>query len=368
MQLTWVFVVRQQNFNIFVKELISHVNIYNDGMHLNYFLFSFQITLCFSSGGLATASINSEDESSLLVASFSEPHVSNNLASLSSPLFYGWFFNESTAESISIIGKKYFLSAYDQIPKFQQFVNQLMSQLNVTNPLEFYVKPVDPDTGKPDLTYHTTAKFCGRNDSTSDNSEECVQYLQQVGRYLGRPYRMHFVGLFFTNNTYGVRVKLTAEEQKLFREDTRDNSAQQSESELNNEIDRLPNEQHFSYEPYYFVPERADRRDNGPFYPGIQFQPQVQNFHPTESRAHVTLGCAPGIPAVQTGLDLINIIDLEVSSYATHEDFNIGGKDIPKAVLREWKAETEEGSYDVSAFVVYPEDEMVAEAVFDAYL
>lgn len=330
----------------------------------------------------ANASTNG---SPLLVASFSQSIASPDSLSSSVPLFYGWFFNESTAESISIIGKKYFLAAYDKIPEFQQFINQLMHESNVTNPLEYYVKPLDPDSGMPDLKYHTTAKFCGRNDSGSA-IEECVKYLDEVGPYVGRPYRIHFVGLFFTKNTYGIRVKLTADEQKLFKEDVRENSAQQAvglESEPNNEIDRIapadaPEDgNHFSYEPYYHIHNQlsGDKENiNEHFYPGITFRPQKQNFHPTESRAHLTLGCAPGILAVQTGLDLLNIIDLEVSSFATHQDFSVGGGDIPKATLREIEVTSTDEDDDgreqevVTAFVLYPEEEMIADSIFDAYL
>ncbi|ODM91255.1 2',3'-cyclic-nucleotide 3'-phosphodiesterase [Orchesella cincta] len=299
-----------------------------------------------------------------VVATFSEPvsHHDNNTSV--EPLFYGWFFNESIAESISIIGKKYFMEIYDTIPQFQTFVNDLMHESNVTNPLEFYTKPLDPDTQLPDLHYHITAKFCGRNDS----SDQCTSYLHDIGQYLGRPYKMHLVGLFFTKNTYGIRIKLTAEEQKLFREDTRENSAQAVVEETN-EIDGivLPNQENhgFAYEPYYYTKKEQPEDLNHPFYPGIQFRPQKDNFHPTESRAHTTLGCAPGIPAVQTGLDLIQIIDMEVSSFAYHQDFIVGGKDVPEATLRQYKVYDEPGTV---VFVVYPSEQMIAEAIFNAYL
>ncbi|CAL8144319.1 unnamed protein product [Orchesella dallaii] len=301
-----------------------------------------------------------------IVATFSEPLKPENNGNQTTvtPLFYGWFFNESIAESISIIGKKYFMEIYDTIPQFQTFVNDLMRKSNVTNPLEFYAKPLDPDSQLPDLHYHTTAKFCGRNDSDT----QCTSYLHEVGQYLGRPYNMHLVGLFFTKNTYGIRLKLTADEQKLFREDTRENSAQTVVEEIN-EIDSLSlTNEHtrgFAYEPYYYNRKEQLEDMDHPFYPGIKFRPQKQNFHPTESRAHVTLGCAPGIQAVQTGLDLIQIIDMEVSSFTFHQDFTVGGKEVPEATLRQYKIYDEPGT---NVFVVYPSEEMIAQALFDAYL
>lgn len=303
-----------------------------------------------------------------LVATFAEPIADTNSEPSPVPLFYGWFFNQSIAESISIIGKKYFLTAYDTLPQFEVFINGFMVQHNITNPLEYYVKPLDPDTQLPDLHYHTTAKFCGRNDSSV---VKCTKYLSEVSQYLGRPYRIHLVGLFFTKNTYGIRVKLTPEEQKLFQQDDRINSAQamtdNNDAEETNEItyhisiDTDPKT--FPYEPYYYSKYQVDESSH-PFYPGIKFRPQKENFHPTESRAHVTLGCAPQVNAVQTGLDLQEIIDMEVSSFVHHQDFTIGGKDVPRATLREFKVHDDFGS---TAFVVYPSEEMVAEATFNAY-
>lgn len=287
----------------------------------------------------------------------------NDVQNSSVPLFFGWFFNGTVAESINMIGKKYFVTSYDSIPTFQRFINELSLTKNISSPLEYYLKPVDPDSQLPDLSYHTTAKFCGRNDTGTN----CTAYLHEVSQYIGRAYQMHLVGLFFTKSTYGVRIKLTAEEQSLFQEDNRVNSAQtvisSNVSDSDNYTTFPVKSRGFGYEPYYYGPKN-DSLNRHPYYPGINFRPQKEDFHPTESRAHITMGCAPNISAVQTGLDLLNIIDLEVSSFVSHQDYAIEGTDIPKGILREYKVEDD---YDSTAFVIYPSEEMIAGAVFDAY-
>lgn len=149
-----------------------------------------------------------------------------------------------------------------------------------------YQKPLDPETGRIDPYFHTTAKFCGRKD--------CLEYWNKAGKYLGKPFDMHLVGLFFTKRTYGIRVKLTVEEQSIFEVDERSNSIQavDNDSISNAPTNRSNQEDHnnvlanevvgHEYEGYFH--SHPHQVVTHPLYPGIHFYPQEQDFHPTESR------------------------------------------------------------------------------------
>jgi hypothetical protein len=109
---------------------------------------------------------------------------------------------------------------------------------------------------------------------------------------------MHLVGLFFTKRTYGIRVKLTIEEQSIFEVDERSNTYQAAVdveetktwnmTKIDSEI--LQDELGHEYEGYFDFHSHSQKVETitHPLYPGIHFYPQGQDFHPTESRAHVS--------------------------------------------------------------------------------
>jgi hypothetical protein len=276
-------------------------------------------------------------------------------------LFYGWFYNEDVSNSLKLISQKYLAYCYDFIPEFNSFLDKAIYDSNSSSdPFAYYMKPVDPNTGRVDPYYHTTSKFCGGND--------CSDYGGKVNKLLGKRYQMHLVGLFFTLRTYGVRVKLTADEQEVFEIDERRNSLQaaryadiKNNSLESKNVTSSDSEEH-EYEGYF----HSGTVSNHPLYPGINFEPQTTDFHPTESRAHITMGCAEKVDAVQTGLDLLEIIDLEISTHVFHQDFTIGGGDIPLATFRQFGGDGEIGQETV--FVIYPKEIMITDATFSVYI
>jgi len=273
------------------------------------------------------------------------------------PLFYGWFYDKTVSDSLKLISQKYLAVCYDYVPEFSSFLDRNMYFANVSNPFAYYVKPSDPDTRVIDPFYHTTAKFCGRL--------PCPEYAAKVAKVLGKSFQMHIVGLFFTKRTYGYRIKLTSHEQDIFEVDERKNSLQTAtvsevlDNQIQNSSSPIDGTVH-EYEGYF----HSGKTPNHPLYPGIHFEPQPTDFHPTESRAHVTIGCAPKVQPQQTGLDLVEIVDLEISGHIPHLDFSIGGADVPKAILRQfWDSE---GGDPV--FVLYPKEQMVTDATFSVYI
>ncbi len=78
------------------------------------------------------------------------------------------------------------------------------------------------------------------------------------------------------------------------------------------------------------------------------------------------MGCSPNIGAEQTGLDLLEIIDLEITSGVYHKDFSIGGGDLPTSTLRQYGGDGEDETEEV--FVIYPSEKMITQATFSVYL
>lgn len=236
-----------------------------------------------------------------------------------------------------------------------------MLDSNISDPFAYYQKPLDPETGRMDPYFHTTAKFCGRKD--------CLDYWNKSGKkYLGKRFDMHLVGLFFTNRTFGLRVKLTREEQSIFEVDERSNTFQaavETNHHFENRSDLLEPVGHV-YEGYFH--SHQEKVESHPLYPGIHFVPQDKDFHPTESKAHVTLGCGKDVSPEQTGLDLLEIIDLEISGGVYHRDFNIGGGDLPSSTLRQFGGGDQDGDEMEQVFVIYPNEKMVTDATFSVYL
>lgn len=208
------------------------------------------------------------------------------------------------------------------------------------DPLTYFLKPLDPNTGEFDPYFHVTAKYCG-----GDGGNHCKEYYDKTHTALKQDFPTSLIGLFFTKDCYGVRVNLTAEQEDMFAmEETKNRETYAEDSNARTISSITLNSQ--------------GRIVKSNSYPGIQFIPQPINFQPSNSRAHITLGCAPGIPAVQTGFDLLQLIEYETNS-EPHKDFEI--KNI--GVLRLFHPE----NVTRTTFVLYPEELLLVDGKFEAY-
>jgi len=236
-------------------------------------------------------------------------------------LYYGFFFPEETANSITNITTARFQSLLTQSSEFKQFVDDLLTNYNLTSTNDLYAKPLDPNTGKYDPYYHVTTKYCG------SHGDLCPGYGEQVDSVIGHTFETTMVGFVFTNRTYGIRVNLTAEQRKIFDNDARKGVHYRTMNEISSN------------------------------YPGIRFEEQPENYNPTDTKAHVTIGTAPRISAVTTGPDLLEVIAYE-------KDASINRTTLP----------VEEGHFvtyrngDEKVFVLYPHQKMIADTTFEPYL
>lgn len=104
---------------------------------------------------------------------------------------------------------------------------------------------------------------------------------------MGRVYALDVIGFVFTDRTCGARLRLNGRQLRLWQKDDEEGRDDPTMAGLVSKMGSLSVSGHLS------------------------------EFHPTcgrGSRAHLTLGCSPSHSAVQTGLDLINVIYLEEKS------------------------------------------------------
>ncbi|XP_061159058.1 2',3'-cyclic-nucleotide 3'-phosphodiesterase [Syngnathus typhle] len=177
--------------------------------------------------------------------------VKRQLDEVRLPLFFGWFLLTPAQDRLRCTGND-FLTALDGVKK-----NAVGSSVNEGQnvPLDQFFKSKG--------SFHCTTKFCdyGR----AEGAKEYAQKPAVIELY-SSVFDLTVSALFVTPRTFGARVSLTEEQLVLWPADA--------------------------------------EKEAEPSVPGAASLP-------TGSRAHVTLGCAEGVAAVQTGLDLLEILVLQ---------------------------------------------------------
>ncbi|XP_054849426.1 2',3'-cyclic-nucleotide 3'-phosphodiesterase-like isoform X3 [Eublepharis macularius] len=185
------------------------------------------------------------------------------------PLYYGWFLSKRSSENLRKTGQA-FLDELASIKVFKKESNKHFGgaiedpkmKLDLTS---YFVK-------RPPGVLHCTTKFT--DFGKAPGSEDYAQQ-EAVKSSYGKAFFLTISALFITPRTAGARVELS--EQQLL------------------------------------------------LWPGdVDVLPPAGNL-PKGSRAHVTLGCASGIEAVQTGLDLLEFVKLEKAGNKGEEVGEIGG-------------------------------------------
>ncbi|XP_026064516.1 2',3'-cyclic-nucleotide 3'-phosphodiesterase [Carassius auratus] len=172
------------------------------------------------------------------------------------PLFFGWFLLPEEEERIKCATMD-FLKTLDTLEAFKEHISEFTGEAEKAVDLEQYFQ--NP------LPLHCTTKFC---DYGKTEGAKAYAELQVVKESLAKSDELSVTALIVTPRTFGARVALTETQMKLW-------------------------------------PEGADKEGVAP-----TLLPSVEAL-PAGSRAHVTLGCAAGVEAVQTGLDLLEILALQ---------------------------------------------------------
>ncbi|XP_062840785.1 2',3'-cyclic-nucleotide 3'-phosphodiesterase [Trichomycterus rosablanca] len=169
------------------------------------------------------------------------------------PLFYGWFLLSDVKERIRCSTMD-FLKTLDTLEVFKKHINEFTGEADKEVDLEQYFQTPE--------TLHCTTKFCDYGEA-----EGAKEYAEQqvVKDSYDTATELSVVGLIVTPRTFGARVTLTPEQMPLWGAGA--------------DIEGVPATE----------------------------LPAVEAL-PAGSRAHVTLGCAPDVEPVRTGLDLLDIL------------------------------------------------------------
>ncbi|XP_042869364.1 2',3'-cyclic-nucleotide 3'-phosphodiesterase-like isoform X2 [Penaeus japonicus] len=277
------------------------------------------------------------------------------------PLYFGWFLNEADSHSILKISREW-LKHCLQVKDFFKVFSAECGLSSREELLTYFNRSSFVDGGG---TLHATAKFTARG-----KAEDAMEYIDNpiVKEAQAQVFSMDIIGYVITPFTIGARIKLTPSMLQLWGNDDEE---VMPENLTGNEAKKADKKHQGS--------TRLDANENSDSIsdPSIVISESCQNtviavpqdltdrFCPMVgkgSRAHITLGCAPGVKPVRTGFDMIKAVALEQRakergefgvSNPSEQSFNV-----PGGVLR---------TYGEECWIIYPENKLVVSAIFSSY-
>ncbi|XP_042692489.1 2',3'-cyclic-nucleotide 3'-phosphodiesterase isoform X1 [Centrocercus urophasianus] len=182
------------------------------------------------------------------------------------PMYFGWFLSKRSSEILRKAGQVFLdeLGSLKAFKKESKFFTSEDPKIKI-DLTSYFVK-------RPPGVLHCTTKYTdfGKAAGAEDYAQQ-----EAVRASYGKGFTLSISGLFVTTKTVGARVELS--EQQLL------------------------------------------------LWPGDADKIQAADSLPKGSRAHITLGCASGVEAVQTGLDLLEFVKLERAGSKGEEVGEIGG-------------------------------------------
>lgn len=263
------------------------------------------------------------------------------------PLYFGWFLNEADSHMLKLVGMAY-LEECLRVPEFAKDFHSFAHASDIRGMLDYYLMP-ESCKGR---MLHCTSKFCSFGDVPGS-----FEYTssKNVLEGCGQCYKLCIVGFVMTPRTFGARVKLDAEELKLWD--------QESESQLSTSPGVSSGVRHLVHSSTHQNLTVINSMRESPWYPHchatlVSSEELEQSFQPTKgkgSRAHITLGCAEGIAAVTTGYDLLDVIECE-------ETPDIASRCRTFSLPRGWLRD-----YGKSRWVLYMCREITVSSLFTGY-
>ncbi|XP_063590101.1 2',3'-cyclic-nucleotide 3'-phosphodiesterase-like isoform X2 [Penaeus indicus] len=277
------------------------------------------------------------------------------------PLYFGWFFNETDSVSVLKITNEWLKHCL----QVQDFFSDLSAETGLSSReelLKYFNRSSFVDGGP---TLHATAKFTARG-----KAENAMEYINNpiVKTAQGKAFSVDIIGYVITPFTIGARIKLTPSMLQLWGND--DEEAM-PENLAGNEAKKAHKQHRDS--------EKLDANENSDSVGDLSVlisescqntviavpQDLTDRFCPSVgkgSRAHITLGCAPGVKPVRTGFDMISAVAFERKA-KERGDFGVSNPSeksfiVPGGVLR---------TYGECCWIIYPENKLVVSAIFSSY-
>ncbi|XP_041456674.1 2',3'-cyclic-nucleotide 3'-phosphodiesterase-like isoform X2 [Lytechinus variegatus] len=202
------------------------------------------------------------------------------------PLFYGWFVNRSDSERMREFGKMFYERCLSKMEFRDEFAKHLIPDASG--------KKQDPENYFSSENYtvghvmlHCTA-FYSNYGEVSQSEEYAAREVVRADN--GKAFTIKVIGLLVTPRSLGFRLELNDEELPLWLE----------EDEVKDRVEE-------SVDDTCASASRETCKPSGDECIITRLSPTCG----TGSRAHFSLGSGPGVEAVQTGLDLVEIIKME---------------------------------------------------------
>lgn len=206
---------------------------------------------------------------------------------------------------------------------------------------------------------HATASVVRRG--KAKNAKEYIAR-KAVKDSLGKSFTLQLIGFVMTPQTFGVRLRLGEDALELWgiddHETEAEDTASKQPSKAGQESAKKTNRvslANTSVKKNSFLTTLRD----GPS------QLHEHRFAPTSgrgSRAHLTLGCAPGVAARMTGFDLIKVVSCEQEILKTENLQQLREK-VQTFSLSEGELRT----YGDGIWVIYPEKEIHVDSLFSGF-
>lgn len=261
------------------------------------------------------------------------------------PIYYAWFLSPSDSRALMDRGRILFKNVYENCDAFRENFAKFSSMLNFQSAMDFYNR--DMFVSGDQYILHCTAKFCGMDaKANEENGAKEFATNKKVQANLGKVQNLKIIGFFFTKETFGCRVELTDEQLEIYDQDEQIKRPQKRQYGTVSSKAKHPNKDEFK-EPIT-IEEIAQKLDD-----------ESKRFNPVPGlgrRAHITLATAPGVKAVNTGIDLLEIVKAERECEAPTTEVKL--QDDTKDVLRQYKD---------NLWVFYPEYAISVQSIFTGY-
>ncbi|XP_072163601.1 2',3'-cyclic-nucleotide 3'-phosphodiesterase-like [Diadema setosum] len=196
------------------------------------------------------------------------------------PLFYGWFVNEENSRKLREIAEKIYEECLKNEKFSEEFTKSLIPDKKGQTPdPRKYFSSEDYEVGS--IMLHCTAFYSNYGEVAG--TEDYVSK-EPVRKAIGKALRVQVIGLLVTPQSLGFRLKLNQEDLTLWDED--DGA---------------------SVDP-------AEGGESAAISRTLDDQCIITPMSPTcgtGSRAHFSVMSGPGVQPVQTGLDLVRLIEYE---------------------------------------------------------
>ncbi|KAL7636013.1 UNVERIFIED_CONTAM: hypothetical protein RMT77_013831 [Armadillidium vulgare] len=271
-----------------------------------------------------------------------------------SPLYFGWFLNEADSNSILGVAANWLEMAF-HVKHFEGWARR---RLKIRSSQELIHHFCGGSYSLQELRLlHCTSKYTAKDDQATID-----EYMNSaaVSKAIGTISPLCIVAFVITANTYGAQVVLNENQLKIWRNDevrSRSSASSSSASSTGKKKKKFYPPQHkmgnVKIPPYR--PNRSELRKRSRVTEVIN---DIDKVMRTSSKvkgvkAHLTLGTSVGVAPVQTGLDIMDLMELKRMVVPS------GIYELPNARLVE---------YGPGSWVLYPRKKLIVETIFSYQL